>query len=317
MQKFSEAFVDLCQSAETTATGPFSSLQRRANLVAIRGNADIRGVRSKGGRHSSGNVMACSPDGVNPVITRKSSAIPPLPRHVASSTLLLWLVRANITDPHFIAPLYSQLINADVISSPPPIESFSALFTLWLSVIATVGLPVRLAGGTPYKVRDGCDRAFRRSSTNRDSRKASAAARRGQRPAFSASRRTWARGEEASVTAEAQITLDSGSSPSSTCWRSASREALPPDRRRARAAGARVEHHSGASRRSRPRPAILLRDVVTNGQAQPSPFTGGLRREEGMEQPLLHLGRYAVPLSRILISTLLPRFLVAAASVGS
>ena len=35
---------------------------------------------------------------------------------------------------------------------------------------------------------------------------------------------------------------------------------------------------------------LLDDDVVTNGQAQPSPFTGRLGREEWVEQLLLHLG---------------------------
>ena len=34
---------------------------------------------------------------------------------------------------------------------------------------------------------------------------------------------------------------------------------------------------------------LLNDDVVTNGQAQPSPFTGGLCRKERVEQLLLHL----------------------------
>ena len=42
------------------------------------------------------------------------------------------------------------------------------------------------------------------------------------------------------------------------------------------------------------RPAMLLDDdVVTDGQAQPGPFTGRLGRKERVEQLLLHLGRYA------------------------
>ena len=66
------------------------------------------------------------------------------------------------------------------------------------------------------------------------------------------------------------------------------------------------------------RPAMLLDDdVVTNGQAKSGPFTGRLCRKERVEQLLFHLGGIPVPLSRILISTLSPRFLVAAASVGS
>ena len=66
------------------------------------------------------------------------------------------------------------------------------------------------------------------------------------------------------------------------------------------------------------RPAMLLdNDIVTDGQAEPSPFSGRLRCEEGIEQLLLHFGGMPVPLSRILISTLSPRFLVAAVRVGS
>src|SRR6202043_3052572 len=41
------------------------------------------------------------------------------------------------------------------------------------------------------------------------------------------------------------------------------------------------------------RPAVLLDDdVVTNGQAQPSPFTGRFGREERVEQLLPHLRGY-------------------------
>ena len=36
---------------------------------------------------------------------------------------------------------------------------------------------------------------------------------------------------------------------------------------------------------------LLDDDVVTNGQAQPSPFTGRLGRKERIEQLLLHLRR--------------------------
>jgi hypothetical protein len=57
-------------------------------------------------------------------------------------------------------------------------------------------------------------------------------------------------------------------------------------------------------------------DVVTNGQAKPGSFTGGLCREERVSFSLTS-GGMPVPLSRILISTLSPRLLVAAASVGS
>ena len=38
---------------------------------------------------------------------------------------------------------------------------------------------------------------------------------------------------------------------------------------------------------------LLDDDVVTDGQAKPSPFTGRLCREERVEHLLLHLGRYA------------------------
>ena len=38
---------------------------------------------------------------------------------------------------------------------------------------------------------------------------------------------------------------------------------------------------------------LLDDDVVTDGQAQPSPFTGRLCRKERVEQLLLHLGRNA------------------------
>ena len=38
---------------------------------------------------------------------------------------------------------------------------------------------------------------------------------------------------------------------------------------------------------------LLDDDVVTNGQAKPRPFSGGLGRKERIEQLLLHLGRNA------------------------
>src|ERR1700681_1987310 len=42
------------------------------------------------------------------------------------------------------------------------------------------------------------------------------------------------------------------------------------------------------------RPVMLLDDdVVTDGKAQSSPFTGRLRREERVEHLFLHLGGYA------------------------
>ena len=59
-------------------------------------------------------------------------------------------------------------IKAMRIDTGPP---FSALLTLWLSMMAAVGLAsCFLAHGTPHKARDECDRARRRSSTSRDSR---------------------------------------------------------------------------------------------------------------------------------------------------
>ena len=61
---------------------------------------------------------------------------------------------------------------------------------------------------------------------------------------------------------------------------------------------------------------LLDDDVMTDGQAQQGSLAGGLCRKERVEQLLPHLGGMPVPLSRILISTLSPRFLVAAASVG-
>ena len=50
---------------------------------------------------------------------------------------------------------------------------------------------------------------------------------------------------------------------------------------------------------------LLDDDVVTDGQAEPSPFPGRLRRKERVEQlsPSPQAG-IPVPLSRILISTL-------------
>ena len=62
---------------------------------------------------------------------------------------------------------------------------------------------------------------------------------------------------------------------------------------------------------------LLDDDVVSDGQAKSSALSGRLGREERVEQLLLYLGGMPVPLSRILISTRSPRFLVAAVSVGS
>jgi hypothetical protein len=66
------------------------------------------------------------------------------------------------------------------------------------------------------------------------------------------------------------------------------------------------------------RPAMLLDDdVVTDGQAQPVPSPAGLVVKNGLNSFSFASGGIPVPLSRIRISTLLPRFLVVAASVGS
>ena len=66
------------------------------------------------------------------------------------------------------------------------------------------------------------------------------------------------------------------------------------------------------------RPAMLLDDdVVTDGQAKPVPSPTGLVVKNGLNIFSFTSGGMPVPLSRILISTLSPRFLVAAASVGS
>ena len=58
--------------------------------------------------------------------------------------------------------LLARIIAMRIDAGPP----FSALFTLWLSMMAAVGLASRSpARGTPHKARDGCDRACRRNST--------------------------------------------------------------------------------------------------------------------------------------------------------
>jgi hypothetical protein len=62
---------------------------------------------------------------------------------------------------------------------------------------------------------------------------------------------------------------------------------------------------------------LLDDDVVTDGQAKSGSFTGGLVVKNGLNSFSLTSGGMPVALSRILISTLSPRFLVAAASVGS
>jgi hypothetical protein len=62
---------------------------------------------------------------------------------------------------------------------------------------------------------------------------------------------------------------------------------------------------------------LLDDDIVTDGQAKPGSFTGRLCRKERLNSLSLTSGGMPVPLSRIVISTLSPRFLVAAASVGS
>src|SRR4051812_25947087 len=65
--------------------------------------------------------------------------------------------------------LFARIIAMRIDAGPP----FSALFTLWLSMMAAVGLASRspCSRHSTYR-RDGCDRACRRSSTNQDSRKA-------------------------------------------------------------------------------------------------------------------------------------------------
>src|SRR5215207_4504208 len=62
--------------------------------------------------------------------------------------------------------LLARIIAMRIDAGPP----FSALFTLWLSMIAAVGLaPVHPAHGTPHRARDGCDPTSRPSSIDRNS----------------------------------------------------------------------------------------------------------------------------------------------------
>ena len=62
---------------------------------------------------------------------------------------------------------------------------------------------------------------------------------------------------------------------------------------------------------------LLDDDVVTDGEAKPGAFSGGFRCEERVEHFSFTSGGMPVPLSRIVISTRSPRFLVAAERVGS
>src|SRR5262249_35604536 len=70
--------------------------------------------------------------------------------------------------------LFARVIAMRIDAAPP----FSALFTLWLSTMAAVGLASRspCSRHAPHKARDGCDPACRHSSTSRDSRKVCCAA---------------------------------------------------------------------------------------------------------------------------------------------
>ena len=66
------------------------------------------------------------------------------------------------------------------------------------------------------------------------------------------------------------------------------------------------------------RAAMLLDDdVVADGKAKPVPSPAGLVVKNGLNIFSFTSGGIPVPLSRILISTRSPRFLVAAARVGS
>jgi hypothetical protein len=58
-------------------------------------------------------------------------------------------------------------VEAMRIDRRPP---FSALFTLWLSMMQAVGLASRAACSRPHRARDGCSPAFRSSPTGRNSR---------------------------------------------------------------------------------------------------------------------------------------------------
>ena len=66
------------------------------------------------------------------------------------------------------------------------------------------------------------------------------------------------------------------------------------------------------------RAAMLLNDdVVTDGQAKPSTFAPGLVVKNGLNIFSFTSGGMPEPLSRIVISTRSPRFLVSATRVGS
>ena len=62
---------------------------------------------------------------------------------------------------------------------------------------------------------------------------------------------------------------------------------------------------------------LLDDDVVTDGQAQPGPFTGRLCRKERVEQLLLYLKGYAGAVVAYPDFDAVARFFVAAASAGS
>ena len=62
---------------------------------------------------------------------------------------------------------------------------------------------------------------------------------------------------------------------------------------------------------------LLDDDIVAQRQPRPVPSPAGLVVKNGLNIFSLTSGGMPVPLSRILISTLSPRFLVAADSVGS
>ena len=62
---------------------------------------------------------------------------------------------------------------------------------------------------------------------------------------------------------------------------------------------------------------LLDNNVVADGEAKTGAFSGRFRREKWIEHLFFHVGGMPVPLSRILISTRSPRFLVEAARVGS
>ena len=62
---------------------------------------------------------------------------------------------------------------------------------------------------------------------------------------------------------------------------------------------------------------LLHDDIVSDGQAEANALPSRFCREEGIDIFSLTSGGMPVPLSRILISTLSPKFFVAAVRVGS